>query len=990
MSSSNSGNDPKKKKVIKTKILKIGKKRIKLNRVVNIKDSEEINKEHSAEDNKKRGPIGRFFQRMKEKNAKRPKGWRIFWRVVWISIACFLVIAVVGLGFAITWMINAPELDLSKLDFNSNTTINDINGDFYQQLQAKENRVPVEIEDIPELVQLAFVAIEDQRYYSHNGVDLRGTLKAIINVIFSGSTDGPGGSTITQQLIKLTHLTSEVSIKRKVMEWKLAVQLENQMSKREILEAYLNKVNMSYTWGIQGAADLYFGKDVSELSIAQAAVLAAIINSPSYYNPYLYETDEDGNTILMRTTDESGNAKIAYDPNSMERALLVVDKMYELGYISETEYNIATNDLQNNLIGLIEPKDPTIYSYFTDAVYQQVLSDIMEKYNYTEDAATDLLLNGGLIINSTVDPDVQQALEDAANDDDRFPSQTYSARQASEAMTEYSGTETNYIPQVAAVVIENKSGYVVGIVGGRGEKEGSLSLNRALAYHQTGSTTKPITVYAPGIDTGVLYLAMTFDNNRISFDGWSPINVTGTYPGMVDVRTAISESINVVAVLAHRKVGIEVSADYAERFGFEIVREGEATDMNSAALALGGYTYGQTTLALASAYTVFPNGGYRVTPTFYTTVMDSNGNVILTAEQETVQVISEQTAWVMTSAMIDVVQGGSTYRSIPGQEIAGKTGTTDGSATTLFAGYTARYTGAVWFGYDYTSVTINGTTYELHIDRSSGGDSYGPAAFWETAFRQFYAAKNLPDENLPSMPDGIFTASVDGVSGKAPTELSSKDPRGSMIRSDYFIDGTYPAESDDMHKEVEICSVTGLLASENCPAVKKVMIVKDPEKLLPEGATYLVAAPYAGSAETGYVAPVQTCTQCTSSSMVTGLDFSASSDSNDIVTSITVNEGESVTLYLRTVSENGVSAITNESPSYYSSDSTVAGVSGSAGSVTVTGLTEGNAQLTATVTYNAGTSKEYTVSRTIDIIVNRTQEPDPPDPGGVSGEGGAA
>jgi penicillin-binding protein 1A len=668
MGDSNRSNKPS-KKVIKTKVLRIGKKRIKLSRVVDVKRTDEIDEESlqrtkklpSITDNgpRKKGLVG-LYQRFKEKNSKRTKGWRIFWQAFWIAVAAGCVMIVVGIGLAVTWMINAPELDMTKFDFNSATTIYDINGDYYQQLQTAESRIPVEIEDVPEVVQLAFVAIEDQRFYSHNGVDIRGTVKAVLSVLFSGSTSGPGGSTITQQLIKLTHLTSEVSIKRKVMEWKLAIQLEKKMTKREILEAYLNKVNMSYTWGIQSAAKLYFDKDVSQLTIAQAAVLAAIINSPSYYNPYLYETDADGNTILSRTQHEDGTYKIAYDSDNMDRALTVIYKMHQLGFISDEEYEIAKNDLENNLIALVEPTDTTIYSYFTDAVYQQVLDDIMEKYNYTEDAATDLLLNGGLIINSTVDPIIQNALEVTANNDANFPSQTSSAANASAAMTEYSGVETNYIPQVAAVVIENQTGYVVGIVGGRGEKSGNLTRNRALMKHPTGSATKPITVYSPGIDTGILTMATTFDNNKIDFGGWVVKNSPATYTGMMTCRAALVGSVNVVAVQAQRLVGNEISADYAERFGFEIVRDGTSNDMNSAALALGGYTYGQTTLALASAYTVFPNGGYRITPTFYTTVTDSNGVVILTAEQETIQVISEQTAWIMTSALKQVVKGGTT------------------------------------------------------------------------------------------------------------------------------------------------------------------------------------------------------------------------------------------------------------------------------------------------------------------------------------------
>ncbi len=424
---------------------------------------------------------------------------------------------------------------------------------------------------------------------------------------------------------------------------------------------------------------------------------------------------------------------------------------------------------------------------------------------------------------------------------------------------------------------------------------------------------------------------------------------------------------------------------FRSRFGFEIVRTGESNDMNSAALALGGYTYGQTTLALASAFSVFPNGGYRVTPTFYTTVTDSNGAVILKSEQQTVQVISEQSAWIMTSALRQVVRGGTTYRTVSGQEIGGKTGTTDSSAIACFAGFTPRYTGAVWYGYDYLSVTVNGATYALELG-TAGGSSDGPAEFWEDAFQMFYAEKALPGESLPGMPGGIFSAAVDGVSGKAPTELSALDPRGSTVISEYFVDGTYPAEADDMHKEVELCAVTGLLAGENCTnVIKKVMIVKDPAKILPAGTTYVESIE--GSTEIGLVAPTTVCTTCTGGNTITGLDFSSSSSGNAIVASGTVKEEETLRLYLRTVSSGGVKPITTESPVYTSSDDTIFTVSGSGtGTVTITGVKKGTAELTATVTYNAGTSKEYTVSRTITIeVTEATTPPTPPGPGGSAG-----
>lgn len=933
------------------KAIKIGKKKFRIKKIVKNKADKKTDAANGSSD-----PL-------KIKLAKKAK----IKKIIIIAFSACVVIGLIGLGLMFTWMLQAPPLNLDKFNFTASTMVYDINGNPYQELQAVETRIPVSIDTIPEIVQLSFISIEDQRFYTHHGIDIRGTGKAILSVLFSGSTEGPGGSTITQQLIKQTHLTSSVSIKRKVMEWKLAYQLEQKMDKREILEAYLNKVNMSVTWGIQSAAKAYFGKDVSQLSIAQSAVLAAIINSPTFYNPYDYEQDAEGNNYIVKTTDANGVVTIGYDKDNQSRALMVIDKMLELGNINQQEYDIAKNELENNLIGLVLPNVSSTYTYFTDAVYTQVLNDIMEKYNYTSDAATNLILNGGLKIYSTVDPLIQKALEDQAADPNNFPAASSQANAATAAMAA-SGQDIKYIPQLGGAVIENATGYVAGIIGGR-DKAGSLEMNRALRKFQIGSTTKPLTVYGPGIDTGVLTLGTTFYNVPLNFGGWKVVNTPSTYTGMTTCRQAIAGSINIVAVLAQKKVTAEVSATYGEKFGLEITRTGEANDMNSAALALGGYTYGQTPLSVASAYTVFPNGGYRVTPIFYTKVEDSKGTTILTATQSTVQVLSEGTAFIVTSALIDVVHGGTTTRSIPGQEIGGKTGTTDSEACTWFTGFTSKYTASFWWGYDANNVTVGNTTYNLLIGMGGGG-SRSPAQYWEKVFRQFYAAKNLPNASLPGMPDSVMSAPIDGVSGKAPTELSARDPRGSRVHSEYFLKGFYPSESDDMHVEVTICKDTGLIANEYCPNTEtKVMLVRDLTKLLPEGCS-LINPNYVAADEVGLLAPTTTCTIHTSADMITGFEFSTSENSNQIINSYTMDAGTTKMLYLKTVSQNGIKPLTYETPTYTSSDEKIVKVTASGKGVSVQGIAEGTAQITATYVYNIGGTPQ-TVSRTITITVKK-------------------
>ncbi|NLW69968.1 MAG: hypothetical protein GX061_02645 [Eubacteriaceae bacterium] len=754
----------------------------------------------------------------------KKRGSVIFLRI--IAVVVFLGVLVGAAGFTLlaTWMAETPNIDLSKFEFTEATAIYDINDGFYQELETSEKREAVSISEVPELISLAFVSIEDQRFYSHFGVDIRGTLKAVLQVLTTRSTSGSGGSTITQQLIKQTHLTSETSIRRKVMEWKLAFELERVLSKRKILEAYLNKINLSYAWGIQSACETYFGLPADELNVAQACILAAIMKAPTTYSPYVYQTDEDGNTYLMRVSDENGQTAIKLSDSNRERATLVLDKMLELGHISRGEYEIALGQLNANAVGLKVPKGTTEYTYFTDAVYTEVLEDLMVEYNYTREAATELLLNGGLKIYATVDPQVQEALDRAAQDDSNFYPQNSAAKAASAAMSAVTGEEINYIPQVGGAVIHNKTGYVSGIIGGR-EKTGNLTMNRALQKFQVGSSTKPLTVYASGIDSKKVTLADQFADAEIRWGSWSPKNSGGgVTDGPMTVRRALTNSVNLVAVQVEKCQGHSISGAYALKFGLELVPD----DYNSAALGLGGYSYGQTPLAMASAYTAFPNGGYRYTPTFYRYVTDANGVTILESHQEKVQVISEQTAWLVTSVLKNVVRGGTTWISISGQQVAGKTGTTDSNVCAWFCGYTAEYSGAFWFGYDVQNVTVSGRTYRIRYGSFGGNTSKGPAGFWRDTFSRFYATKKLPSASLPGRPGGLYAT-----------------------KGEWLISGTTPKDYfKDTQTVIDVCAVTGNLPNGNCAVTQKT--ITDWTLVETFGGTYIG----------DQIVPVDVCTQC--------------------------------------------------------------------------------------------------------------------------------
>ena len=369
-----------------------------------------------------------------------------------IVLVAFLMVG----GWAVYTIAQAPELDLNKFTYAEPSVVLDSKGQSYETLQGNEKREVVDIRRIPKHVRNAFIAIEDERFYKHGGVDIQGIVRAAFQGMQAGDLTTAGGSTITQQLIKQTHLSSKKELSRKVQEAYLALKLENTMDKDTILGNYLNKINFAYAYGVQSAAQTYFHKDVEDLTIAQAAVLAAIPKAPTTYKPYIMEKNNGESEIAVEK-----NGQVKYSSKNQQRALAVVEKMKELDFISEQEYTTAKGELENNKIGLKLPPRPSIYSYFTDSVYGQVAQDLQEKYfsdlpdKEGREQAIQYLLDGGLTIYSTVDPKVQSAIEENFKDDSLFPSQSAQAKRASQAKSEQLGKEVSYKPQGAMVVIDN-------------------------------------------------------------------------------------------------------------------------------------------------------------------------------------------------------------------------------------------------------------------------------------------------------------------------------------------------------------------------------------------------------------------------------------------------------------------------------------------------------------------------------------------------------
>ena len=889
----------------------------------------------------------------KLKNLFSWKNKKLWQKILYVLIILLFVVFLVGVSYLLYEIITLPPIDPNNFNFIENSQILDVNSAFYQDFQSTEVREIISIEQIPKHVQLAFISIEDERFYSHNGVDFLGLTRAVFGILTSGSLDGPGGSTITQQLIKLTHLTSDKTVTRKIQEMILATRLENNYSKDQILEAYLNKINLSQAWGVQAASKTFFAKDVSELTIAQAAILAAIPKSPSYYDPYTYIEDESGNTAISKKEDGS----YVLSETNAERALNVVTKMFELNHITLEEKDIAINEITSSSVGLTYFSIVQEYSYFTDALYEQILDDLQNKNGMDESAAVELILNGGLTIHSTVDPFVQTTMEEAAKNDDLFPDQSYLASEASAAKSADTGEAIDYVPQVGMTVIDNNTGYVAGIVGGR-EKNTNLSINRAMRQFQPGSSTKPLTAYAPGIDTGVVTLGTVFNDVPFDYYGWRPTNSGGGSTGLMTVREGLVNSTNTIAVQSVLKTGVEVCAEYAEKAGLSINRE-EGLDINPSAMALGGYSIGQTPLAMASAFSIFPNSGTKKTYSFYTKILDKDGNVILEFTPEETQVYSPQTAYLITDVLQSAVQGGTTYINVPNQPVAGKTGTTDNERHAWICGYTPYYSMAVWYGYDENNVETSAGNYELDIN-IFGGSKPGPASMFEHVMQNINQDKE--SASFPDNPGGIVNVTIDRSSGKLATDLTAADPRGNNAITEMFIDGTAPSQSDDSHYKVKLCNASGMVANEFCPleSVEEVVGIKILPELYPSGVVPLDQG-YIGGRDRSVVYKTEVCT-------THNAQTAAASKSISLIFGGSVPPSDNVQMSVGTTQTLTANGPNNSTTNMTSSNNSVVSIIQSGNSATLNAVGLGTSTITVTQSMTVGDQKiNYTKSITIQV-----------------------
>ena len=658
-------------------------------------------------------------------------------------------------------MATAPEISIADVSPQGyRTTVLDSAGEEVLILAAEEsNRVYVGLNQIPKNLQNAFIAIEDERFYQHHGVDFVGIARALVKNAVSG-TLSQGASTITQQLIKnnifevgVNEETATDKIKRKLQEQYLAWRLEQNASKGWILENYLNTINLGAgTWGVQTAAQRYFGKDVSELTLAECAAIAAITRNPTAYNP------------------------LNYPEKNQERQRLVLSHMLELEFITQSAYQAAlSEDIYTNMAEKAGEGGIPVFSYFEDAALTQVVRDLVKLRGCTEYEAWQSVYRDGLTIETTRDSALQSICEKAINQGDADA-------------------------QATAVMIDCNSGAVRAIVGGRGEKTASLTLNRAIsAVRQPGSTFKIVGEYAEALETGSITLGMAFDDAPTSYSDGTPIrNATGEYGGKTTVREAITVSLNTVALRCFKRVGLDAVWKRLEKFGFQHLDEQDRVE----ALALGGTHGGVTNLELTAAYAAIANGGMYHEPCYYTRVLDRYGNIILQRIPLQWEAVSVYTAALLTSALEDVIDNGTgTEAYFEGQRLAGKSGTTTERRDLWFVGFSPYYACGVWSGYDDFSLQTESNAYVQKI--------------WRSIMEQ--AHTSLPERNF-NRPDGMERAVICEKCGNLAAEgLCDQTVQGDMTWTELFAPGTAPKESCTCHVRVEICPESGQIAGEYCP-----------------------------------------------------------------------------------------------------------------------------------------------------------------------------
>ena len=715
-------------------------------------------------------------KRMKEKKVKEKKKgkFRKFLKFIKVTFITFFIIGIIlaGVGAGLVMAMLNDSSDIKKEDFKIeglNTILYDRNGTEIAMINNGQNRLLVDFNEMPPLLPKAFIAIEDERFDTHFGVDIKRTLAATFTWITNKGSSSFGGSTITQQLVKNVTDDKDSRPDRKIREMVRAYKVENWLTKDQILELYLNLLFLGGdVYGVQTAAYNYYDKDVKELTIAECAMLAGITHMPNSYNPF-----KEGNYDKIKKRQET-----------------VLYKMRELGYISQEEYDEAVDQELVFKKGKLAAN--TVNSYFVEAAISQAIEDLQEEKGISKAMAKKMVYSDGLRIYTTMDPKTQETIDNVYKNSNYFGKST---------------SELAQTAQSAMVIMDHTNGEIVGLIGGAGEKEVELGLNRAISsYRQLGSCIKPLAAYGPGIDKKLFTAATPIDDvpttYKIGSSDWTLKNWYTGFKGLSTVRSAIEQSINVTAARAvYEYVGVDTSYEYMERLGFTSLRP---EDKAPAPLSLGGLTKGVSPMEVAGAYSTIANNGEYIEPKVYTKITDSKGNIVLNKQSKTRQVFSEQTSFILKCALREVVEGSNgTFRSfnLPGNiQVCAKTGTTSSDNDRWLCGFTPYYTAVVWYGYDKPE-----TIY----------DSGNPAGrIWGDVIKEVH--KGLPAKSFEE-PEDIVWMTVCKDSGMLPCDLCSSDQRGNRLYKEAFIKGTEPTTSCIVHVAADICQVSNQVAGNYCP-----------------------------------------------------------------------------------------------------------------------------------------------------------------------------
>lgn len=785
-------------------------------------------------------------------------------KLVLIAALSMAVIGICcGLGMFKGILSSTPDIDpVSVLPTGYATVVYDAKGnDIAKLVAANSNRSYEDMSKIPQYLSDAFVAIEDERFYIHKGIDLKGMVRSGFQFIKTKGKSAQGASTITQQLIKNAVFDDWVNentiqkIKRKIQEQSLAMELEKEMPKEKILEIYMNTINLGQnTLGVKAAAMRYFNKQPYQLTLSECATIAAITQNPSKYNP------------------------ISHPEENVKRRQSVLDKMKELGYITQEEYDEAVaDDVYSRIAAVNEESDAnSVYTYFVDEVTEQVLADLIEIKGFNETQAYKLLYSGGLSIYTTQDPDIQAICDEVYGNEENYPENVKwylnyvltiekangekenhstemfkayykeqnagfnllydSKEEAYEAIEAYkeavmsSGDKVDGErvtltpqPQVSITVEEQSTGYVVAMVGGRGTKEASRTLNRASnTTRQPGSTFKVVSTYAPALDSAGLTLADVQNDAPFNYASGRPVrNWWGSsYRGLLSLRYGIAQSANIVAVKTLTQVSPQLGFDYLQNFGFttlvdkRVESDGTIVSDIGQPLALGGITDGVTNMELNAAYAAIANNGAYIKPKLYTKIVDHDGNVLIdNTAPESTQVIKESTAWLLTNAMVSVVTSGTGGSvNFGNMAIAGKTGTTSDYKDVWFSGFTPYYTATTWTGYDN------------NVNMTSSAEKNLSKKMWKAVMSKIH--ENLEYKAFP-MANGIVTAKICSKSGRLPIAGVCDG----CVVTEYFAEGTVPTGYCDVHSFSNVCTYSGLNATEECPFKNASIVENIPARL---------------------------------------------------------------------------------------------------------------------------------------------------------------